>query len=249
MAKVNSFLAERFKQATQKLSKMTNLVEMSSKGQLSSFTGVFRVEQLSDKEKQTLELLLDQYKNQEQEIESDLKHLSDITAEVKAINNQAIILHGERIKKAQILLKNYREGAFTAWLIAAYGNRQTPYNFLQYYELYCALPQGLHNKLDEMPKQAIYSLASRNGSLEQKQQIIANYKGEPKQELLALIRDTFPLSNVDRRAHDAAEMALIALHRIYRQVHSATFRASGKQKESLYALLEEIKTALGQVDG
>ncbi|HEY2810132.1 MAG TPA: CT583 family protein [Rhabdochlamydiaceae bacterium] len=244
MVKVNSFLAERFKQATQKLSKMTSLVEMSSSGQLSSFTGVFRVGSLSEGEQEILQGLLNQYKNEEQEILEDLKHLSNITAEVKAINNQAIILHGERIKRAQTLLKNYQEGAFTAWLIAAYGNRQTPYNFLQYYELYCALPHSLQGKLDRMPKQAIYSLASRNASLEQKQLIIANYAGQPKQELLALIRDTFPLAEKDKRAHDAAEMSLTALRRLHRQFFSESLRATQRQKKLLLEILDDIKAAV-----
>src|ERR1700690_3070850 len=101
MAKMNSLLAQRLKMATAKFSKMTNLVEMSSAGNLSSFSGVFRVAPLNDKEKDTLLSLLTQYKNEEQEINEDLFQLSALTAEVKAINNQAVILHGERIKKAQ----------------------------------------------------------------------------------------------------------------------------------------------------
>lgn len=241
MAKVNSFLTQRLKQATQKLSKMTNLVEMSSNGRLSSFTGVFKISNLSDKEQEALHHLLDQYKNETQEIHEDLKNLSDITAEVKAINNQAIILHGERIKKAQALLKNYRDGAFSAWLLAAYGNRQTPYNFLQYYELYRALPQTLHSKLDEMPRQAIYSLASRDAPLERKQEIIQNYSGQPKQELLSLIRDTFPLAETDKRGHDSAQAAITTLKKLERLFASPSFSTSDRQKEILLKLLEDIK--------
>lgn len=238
MAKVNSFLAERLKNATQKLSKMTHLVEMSSSGNLSSFTGVFRVGDLSPEEQLILRGLLDRYKNEKQEIAEDLKALFHITAEVKAINNQAIILHGERIKKAQILLKNYRDGAFSAWLMAAYGNRQTPYNFLQYYELYKQLPLDLQGRLDEMPRQAIYSLASRNATIEQKQEIIQNYKGQPKTELLELIRNTFPLAENDSRASDPAEMAISALKKIHRDLASQSFRANENQKIKLLGLLE-----------
>ena len=180
MVKVNSLLALRLKSATEKLSKMTGLVERSSSGNLSSFSGVFRVAPLNEKENEALVSLLEQYKNETQEIKEDLFQLSTLTAEVKAINNQAIILHGERIKKAQEILKNYRDGAFSAWLIATYGNRQTPYNFLQYYELYKALPEHLHSKIDEMPRQAVYSLASREGNPQQKEQIVKNYSGQPE---------------------------------------------------------------------
>jgi hypothetical protein len=241
MVKVNSLLAQRLKMATEKLSKMTNLVEMSSNGNLSSFSGVFRVAELNAKEKEVLVSLLTQYKNDTQEIGDDLFQLSALTAEVKAINNQAIILHGERIKKAQNILKNYLDGAFSAWLIAAYGNRQTPYNFLQYYELHITLPEKLHSKLDEMPRQAVYSLASRNGNHEQKQSIVQNYQGEPKQELLKLIRETFPLAENDRRAQDLTNVALSHLRRVQSQLSTSTFSPTPKQKTELLQLLKELK--------
>ena len=204
MSKVNSLLTSRLKSATQKLTKMTALAELSSEGQLSSFSGVFRVAPLTLMERSTLEALLENYKSEAQEIGADLSQLSSITSEVRAINNQAAILHGERIKKAQEILKKYRDGAFSAWLIATYGNRQTPYNFLQYYELFLALPKALHENLDRMPRQAVYTLASRDAPLERKQVLIENYRGEKKRELLSIIRKTFPLPGDDKRAEDVA---------------------------------------------
>ncbi len=241
MVKVNSLLSERLKRATDKLSKMTTLVERSSAGNLSSFSGVFQVAPLSGKEQETLATLLDQYKSKEQEVEEDLYQLTALTAEVKAINNQAIILHGERIKKAQNILKNYQDGAFSAWLMAIYGNRQTPYNFLQYYELHTALPGDLHHKLGEMPRQAVYSLASREGNQDQKERIIKNYNGEPKQELLKLIRETFPLADNDRRAQDIAELAIKELKRLFSHLTSSSFTPSPKQKSQLQQILKEIR--------
>jgi len=227
--------------ATQKFSKMTGLVERSSSGDLSSFSGVFRVAALNEKEKEVLLSLLTQYKEDAQEINEDLLQLSSLTAEVKAINNQAIILHGERIKKAQDILKNYREGAFSAWLIATYGNRQTPYNFLQYYELYTALPAELHQKMDEMPRQAVYSLASRSATPEQKIEIINGYSGQNKQELLKLIRETFPLSQNDRRAQDMSQAAITQLLRLHTQLLSSSFAPSAKQRAELLEILENLQ--------
>jgi hypothetical protein len=241
MTKINSLLSSRLKLATEKFSKMTTLVERSSSGHLSSFSGVFRVTELNEKEKESLLTLLTQYKGEQQEIDDDLLQLFALTAEVKAINNQAIILHGERIKKAQEILKNYRDGAFSAWLVTTYGNRQTPYNFLQYYELYTALPQILHTKLDEMPRQAVYSLASRRGPQEQKELIVKNYDGAPKQELLKLIRDTFPLANSDRRAQDFSDLALKELHRLQSQLSTASFSPTPTQKRQLIEALQELK--------
>ena len=244
MGKVNSLLTQRLKQATEKFSKMTDLAELSSTGQLSSFSGVFRIANLTSTEQDDLRNLLRNFSSETQEIETDLLTLSSLTSEVKAINNQAAILHGERIKKAQEILKSYKEGAFTAWLIATYGNRQTPYNFLQYYELYIALPQFLLPKLDAMPRQAVYSLASRTGPLEKKEEIIKNYCGEPKVELLSKIRETFPLPTDDKRAHDLANFAIIQLNRLHKLLETQTFAPNPKQKKSIQNLLKSLHALL-----
>ena len=244
MVKVNSLLTERFKKATGALSKMTTLVEKSSNGNLSSFSGVFKVSTLSLSETKALSCILSNYSEEGSNIDKDLSQLCALTAEVKAINTQAILLHGERIKRAQELLTRYREGAFSAWLIASYGNRQTPYNFLQYYELYSALPQNLHGKLDEMPRQIAYSLASRNGTLEKKTQVIETYAGQTKQELLSLIRALFPLSATDARASDAGDSTLKELHRIQLRLETAPFQPSKEQKRHLIKLLNAIKAKI-----
>jgi hypothetical protein len=240
MAKVNFLLSERLKMASEKLSKMTNLAEMSSSGNLSSFSGVFKVSQLTPKEQEELKHLLSCYRSEDQDEGQDLEHLMMLTSEVKAINNQAAILHGERIKKAQEILKKYRDGAFTAWLIQTYGNRQTPYNFLQYYELYNSLPQMLLPKLDSMPKQALYTLASREGSKEMKEEIIKNYQGETKQELLELIRKKFPLSSSDKRAQDFASHTITVLVKLSQFLRDHSFSPSAKQKKTIKALLKQI---------
>ena len=95
-----------------------------------------------------------------------------LTCEVKAINNQAAILHGERIKKAHQILTPYKDGAFTAWLISTYGNRQTPYNLMQYYEFCEAMPKNLREQIEWMPRQAVYVLATRTGEWKIKQEIV-----------------------------------------------------------------------------
>ncbi len=41
--------------------------------------------------------------------------------------------------------------------------------FFSIIEFYTLLPPSLHTKLDQMPRQAVYSLASRAGSLERKE--------------------------------------------------------------------------------
>lgn len=244
MAKVNDLLTSRFKKASNKLSKMTNLAEMSASGKLSSFSGVFRVTPLTENEEEHLRNILSEYSKKHLDISSDLKFLSEITSEVKAINNQAAILHGERIKRAQEILKKYLDGAFSAWLISTYGNRQTPYNFLQYYELYFSVPKILQDKVDSMPRQAIYTLATRNCPKEEKEEIIKNYHGESKKELLRMIREKFPLAQKDKRAPSISEQIIKDLLRIEKELFNPLYMPSKEQKLRIREVLRSIQHKL-----
>lgn len=245
MSKFNDLLNLRFKSKEAPQAKMTALVERANKGELSSFSGVFRLTPLNEQEKGELQNILHSYKeNDTYAIDSDLTELSAITSEVKAITNQAVILHGERIKKAQEILKKYRDGAFTAWLFAIYGNRQTPYNFLQYYEFYSQTPQDLHPKIDQMPRQAVYSLASRNGSLERKLEIVSNYTGQPKQELLKIIRHEFPLDEEDKRLPHFSAHGLSYLKRAKEMFKHEQCKLSSHEKEQALKLVEQIRVLI-----
>lgn len=247
MSKVNSFLSLRLKGATDKLTKMRSLAEKSASGDLSSFAGVFGKTRLSDQETLAIQEILKEYGDQSQTSDDDLVSLLKITSEVKAINNQAVILHGERIKLAQTILKNYRDGAFSSWLMAAYGNRQTPYNFLQYYEFYMAVNGELHDTLDCMPRQAVYALASRDGDLDQKEEIVRNYQGESKKEILMIIRERFPLAKEDKRASDQTIVFMEVLKRLSQQVQKNTIIFSDSQAKEVNKLLKEIQTSIKQV--
>ncbi len=244
MSKVNDLLFSRLKQ---KFSKMTELAEVSSKGQLSSFSGVFKVHPLSDLEQTSLEDLLKSYQGEtEVSIERDLHVLSGLTSEIKAISNQAAILHGERIKKAQDIFKNYRDGAFSAWLLTTYGNRQTPYNFLQYYEFYLSLPSNLIPKLDEMPRQAVYTLASRDAPLEKKKELLENYHGETKNEVLELIRQMFPLEENDGRREDLPLLASSMIQKLSRLLGQKRFKPTETEVASLKSELESLLELLSK---
>jgi len=243
MAKFNDLLNLRFKQRnTSPTNKVAALVERANKGELSSFSGVFRIAALNEKEKETIEFILKSHRSNEFfNIDADFLALSTITSEVKAIANQAVILHGERIKKAQELLKKYQDGAFTAWLYATYGNRQTPYNFLQYYEFYMSMPQSMHPLIDQMPRQAIYSLASRNGSLERKAEIVKNYSGQPKQELLKLIRIEFPLSEDDKRLPNLAAHVINFLKRARETLNNPLCKIQPDERKKIRNILSDLK--------
>jgi hypothetical protein len=245
MSKFNDLLHLRFKQKDTQQTKMTALVERANNGELSSFSGVFRVAQLNEKEKADIESILHNFRTDEtSDFDADFNALMAITSEVKAITNQAVILHGERIKRAQNILKKYREGAFTAWLFSTYGNRQTPYNFLQYYEFYTILPQALHPKLDQMPRQAVYSLASRSGSFEKKESIVKNYTGQPKEELLKLIRIEFPLAEEDKRLPQFGHNAVQFLKRARDMVKNPLCNLRDEEKKQIRMLLGQIQSMI-----
>ncbi len=248
MGKFNDLLNLRFKQkeaTTQP--KMTALVERTSSGELSSFSGVFRVAALSPAERGAIEEILKSFAlATEENFESDLRSLLAITSEVKAITNQAVILHGERIKRAQEILKKYREGAFTAWLYTTYGNRQTPYNFLQYYEFYTLMPAALHTKIDQMPRQAVYTLASRVGAPDKKEAIVQSYEGQTKQELLSLIRKEFPLSEEDKRMPQFAHHAILFLKRAREMLKHPSSSPTTKEKARILHLLGQLNTLISK---
>lgn len=245
MSKFNDLLNLRFRTKETQQPKMTALVERSNNGDLSSFSGVFRVSALNDQEKGDLEHILKSFRTDDAfDVDPDLKALTAITSEVKAITNQAVVLHGERIKRAQELLKKYRDGAFTAWLFSTYGNRQTPYNFLQYYEFYTTMPQVLQPKIDQMPRQAVYSLASRQGPVEKKEEIVRNYTGQAKQELLRLIRLEFPLAEDDKRHPNYASHAITFLKRAREMVKNRLCVPSEEEKKQLKHILEQLNTLL-----
>lgn len=243
MKNVNSLISERLKKGSS--TKMTTMAERSAGGQMNSFAGIFSVTELSQPEKESLEELLSAYADGNSNISHDLKTLSTITSEVKAINNQAAILHGERIKRAHELLTKYKEGAFTAWLIQTYGNRQTPYNLMQYYEFYDSLPLALRPKLEHMPRQAVYTLASREGEHQKKLAIVENYAGETKGALLNLIREQFPLQEKDRRRQNLPEAVMVTLKKAYALLEK-TRSLTANQRHAIKEEISQFKELLDQ---
>lgn len=243
MSDVNSLISERLKKNGH-TSKMSALAKQSASGNLTSFSGIFSVTELSEHEKNFLAEILRDYSTDKEDFDHDFSSLSIITSEVKAINNQAAILHGERIKKAQSILLRYREGAFTAWLMAAYGNRQTPYNFLQYYEFYEKLPKTLRPQIEAMPRQAVYTLASRDAPLEKKQNFVESYQGETKTVLLLKIREMFPLAEDDKRRQNEGEATIHQLQRLAASLSRKNIRLSKSQKATINELLDQIKELL-----
>ncbi len=236
MKDLNSLLSEKLNHKNQ-----TKLQTLADKNLAQpTLQGFFKTTPLSENETFTLHKILFENKTSKSDLEDDLLSLKTITQEIKAIQTQAIILHGERIKKAQFLLKPYKEGAFTEWLLTVYGNRQTPYNFLQFYEFYLSLEEGLRPKLLDMPKQAVYTLASRTGDPSKKESIIINYRGEPKHLLLAKIRNIFPLPQTDKRKQKFSEHVLLTLQRLIEQAEEKEWAPTKNEKKKIELLLRSF---------
>lgn len=244
MPSLVSLLTERFSERKEKVQKMNELVERSHQGKLSSFSGVFQVSDITEDDRKELSEILASHAHEKQETNEDFQFLLAITSEIKAINNQAIMLHGERIRRAQGILRKYKEGAFSKWLVAAYGNRQTPYNFLQFYEFYMDLDDSLRKVVDEIPKQVIYSLSSRKGSVKKKEEFIKEYKGENKHILLQRLRNSFPLKKEDKRNGNHAMKALLSLKRVKATFSQKGFLPTLAEKKALRSLLEELQAKI-----
>jgi len=159
----------------------------------------FSASNLSDTESNALKELLLDNQSGSRDISEDFAVLSSITSEIKSINHQSVLLHGERIEAAKELFKTYGDLAFSRWMKEVYGNRQTPYNFLKYYTFFKSLNKRLQDKMLTMPKQIVYTIASRNCSEEDKQRVVDTYDGESKETYLKAIRKAFPLEKKDRR--------------------------------------------------
>ncbi|NGX30918.1 MAG: hypothetical protein K940chlam8_00273 [Chlamydiae bacterium] len=236
--KLKDLLVKRMKSTNSE--KMTELVEKRTQGEINTFTGMFGNYNMSDVEKANLKEFLEEFQDHTSNIKKDFQKLAQLTQEIKAINNQAALLHGERIKQAQAILKNYKEGAFTTWLIDTYGNRQTPYNLLQYYEFYLEMPKDLRPKIDTMPRQAIYALSSRNISTSKKAQFLKQFENQTKDELLQMIRDQFPLDRVDKRRQSLSKNVLSQLEKLVHTVQKSKIKFTSKQQAHMRKLLDEL---------
>jgi hypothetical protein len=215
--------------------------EVTKPALMSGFRGMFGEHVLSQQEKERLAYILQEHAQSSSTIEEDCKDLSRLTSEIKAISNQSILLHGERIKKAQHILKGYKEGAFTAWLLATYGNRQTPYSMLQYYELYCLLPQSEKGLIENLPKKAAYTLASRQGELEEKRVILRSYKGERQQDFLMRIRQALPKNGDDTRSISVNMILLKELDRFVTKLETMPHSLAKTERTQLIGLISRLQ--------
>ncbi|MCX6994509.1 MAG: CT583 family protein [Chlamydiae bacterium] len=241
MSQIKNILDLRMKGKEQP--KMAAMAERSMNGQSTNFSGVFTVSEITPLETDELRKILEKFTQDGGGITQDLFTLKILTSEIRAISNQSSLLHGERIKRAQDILKRYKEGAFSAWLQKAYGNRQTPYNFLQYFEFHSILSKEQRSLLEDLPRQAIYSLASRKIPLEDKLHLISHVKGQTKKQILTEMRMRFPLSEKDRRKSIASNQAEKLLKEAFSilNTHTISLEDSRPLKKITRQILKKLK--------
>lgn len=111
---------------------------------------------------------------------------------------------------------------------------------MQYYEFYSALPQALRPQIEAMPRQAIYTLASREGPMKMKEDIIKNYQGESKSELLSLIREAFPLEDDDKRRQNIVESLIQNIRKTYQILSNRRLKLTKPQKRAMNSAIDDI---------
>jgi hypothetical protein len=187
--------------------------------QTNNFNSVFDVKPLDHEEDVQLQkLLLENFlttgtgkEKEDAKCNRDWEEMKALTSQIKAIGRQGTILIGERIFKARELLKSYRDGAFSKWLELTFGTRKTGYNMLSYYEFYNELPyDDLKEQFKKIPQRAAYILASRNGDIDRKAEIIREYHDLSLNELVILIQEKLPVSSGDKRSSKDSNSRLIA---------------------------------------
>ena len=132
------------------------------------------------------------------QIAEDFQQIKTLTAEIKGIQKQNLILIGQRIESARAILKNYKEGTFTKWLKEIFASKQTGYNILAYYLFFTSLPVELKEAFKRLPQKTAYLLASRKGEMQEKMEILKNSSSTPE-DILPSLRDKLPLSASDKR--------------------------------------------------
>lgn len=217
-----------------------------------NFRQEFVAAPLSQEDDSAIQLLLfEQFipESEEPLTAGDYKSLYVLTQQIRAIDRQSILLHGERIQTAQEVLKKYREGTFTSWLKLTYGNRQTPYRMLRFYELFQRLERRDQPLLEHMPKKVAYALAMREGDLSKKVEIIREHHRDEPSQILQVIQAVLPLSEGDRRikrtSHDEAILKI--LEKGIRTLKKRKEVLPEIVKARLNALKEEIQAILDSV--
>lgn len=178
----------------------------------------------------------------EKQVNDDVDQLKTLTSEIKTINKQGALLIGERVFKAREILKSYVDGTFVKWIDGTFDSRRTAYNMLSYYELYLSLPNQMQEDFKKMPQKAAYMLASREGNIEKKAEIINAYHHLKANELMCLIDEQIP--SLRRASSGISKFSFFEIFKFLKRVHSKKRLLSHKDRENLRDMLKMINNIL-----
>lgn len=176
-------------------------------------------------------------------IAKDAFIIEQLTSELKGIGRQGVFLMGERVCKAKEILKSYKDGTFTRWLIRTFGTRKTGYNALSYYELCKRLPaQNIREKFMRIPLSAAYNLASREGSLNKKISLIKDFAGKTQKEIISEIKKQFPTQKRGgRKEIISVESIIESIYFSIQKLEKRKVLLSNKNKERIRLIGEKLK--------
>ena len=222
------------------------MATQSGAGNRSGFSGIFSlVENSVKKEKELLESMLKEYATDGVNITTDLHSLISITSEVKAINNQAAILHGERIKKAHAIPHPLPRRRFFKLVD---GRLRQPANALQFHAVLRLLPYHAQNaaaanRVDAKTSHLHTRNQNRSGGKEAGD---CGINGETKTELLTRIRTEFPLDKLDKRRQKVGEGVIMSLKRLSDVLAQKPLTITREQKNTIYDLLAHVNHLISQ---
>jgi hypothetical protein len=212
---------------------------------------IFDIQKLEESEDIQLQKLLAEEvrpgMRSEEQLAQDLDMLRRLTAEVKSISKQGILLIGERVHQARELLKNYGDGkkSLNRWIQLAFSNsRRTAFNALSYFEFHYSLPdEGLRTMLKRMPNKAAYVLASREGSLEAKAEIIREYHQQKAEEIIPVIQDKLPATQDKKKlSRDASSQLILRMMAMSKRLASRRNYLTALNKAEVEEVIQVLKS-------
>ena len=99
-------------------------------------------------------------------------------------------------------------------------------------------------KADELPRQAIYSLATRKGPLQEKQKFLLNSEGKTKKTLLEEIRTRFPLKENDKRGEKIFSKLFLMLSSLEKEIGQKKGLLQEKERQMLAEKAKKMASIL-----
>ena len=116
---------------------------------------------------------------------------------------------------------------------------------LTYYDFYSALPdQDLKEKFRRIPQKAAYILASRQGDMKKKEEIVRGYANQKRMDLITLIHEKLPIKEKDKRGKKEGSLSRII--KLKDEV-SRLFQRKKNLSDEGKTILEELREMIDSI--